>query len=520
MKAAIYVRLSNQDRARGDNLEAQEITCRTELDRAGYDYYKTYFDDGVSGALEIDNRPGLLKALNAAKRGSYEVLVIRSVKRFARAEPSIAYDIFREFEKIGIQIHTTEDGLLNKDTFWNQHIKIGLAYQEREDITRRTKEGRYRSAEQGHIVSGQHVSYGFEKIRHGTTPKNSYSTLEVLEVEKVVVEQIYKDFLDGMNYTKIAEKLNEQGIPKHEDNSWTKEFIGRMIRNPIYKGDFYYGRTKVTKDKKRIKVPYSECKHVRVEQIIDDVTWDQAQLKAASIARRYQRRNPTQDYLLRGRIFCIECQTLYACRTEPRGDKFYCYYVHDRSVDCTNTGLNLVRDTIDGRIIDELEILMNTDVTEIIELHDEQVKDQQAELDRVRKERQKLSKKLNTARDKLAGGIMDNEDFVFIKEQVNTDDKILANKEQELIEITQPEVMSALDSMIAELEEHELEQEMKNPTFTMYEDFDNQFEYMDRANVRVEVVKRADTKLKGKLKLISSLGNVSFSNGPTRRSSC
>ena len=59
--------------------------------------------------------------------------------------------------------------------------------------------------------------------------------------EAVTVRRIVTLYLDGLSYQKIADALNDHGIPfSDEDASWNKHKIKRLLENPRYAGEDGY----------------------------------------------------------------------------------------------------------------------------------------------------------------------------------------------------------------------------------------------------------------------------------------
>lgn len=70
--AALYVRVSTEEQAeRGASIEAQEEFLREWAAKEGFEVYKVYRDEGISGAtLE---RPALQALIRDAKRGKFKL---------------------------------------------------------------------------------------------------------------------------------------------------------------------------------------------------------------------------------------------------------------------------------------------------------------------------------------------------------------------------------------------------------------------------------------------------------------
>jgi DNA invertase Pin-like site-specific DNA recombinase len=83
MQAVAYVRVSTDEQAESRaGLEAQLHAIRQHCQKNGWQLVGTFTDAGVSGAAQLDKRPGLLDAVNAVTRGA--VLMVSKRDRLSR----------------------------------------------------------------------------------------------------------------------------------------------------------------------------------------------------------------------------------------------------------------------------------------------------------------------------------------------------------------------------------------------------------------------------------------------------
>src|SRR5688572_11437977 len=82
-RAIGYVRVStDQQRESGLGLEAQRAALEQSAERLRMQLDTVYIDAGLSGTLNVQQRPGLADALNALRRG--DVLLVAKRDRIAR----------------------------------------------------------------------------------------------------------------------------------------------------------------------------------------------------------------------------------------------------------------------------------------------------------------------------------------------------------------------------------------------------------------------------------------------------
>lgn len=111
MKAIAYIRVSTDDQHLGP--EAQRAAIAEWAARSGNDIVATFADLGVSGAAPIDERPGMMDALDAVSELAAEVLVVAKRDRLAR-DVIVGAIVERMFAKAGAKI-LSADGVGDGD---------------------------------------------------------------------------------------------------------------------------------------------------------------------------------------------------------------------------------------------------------------------------------------------------------------------------------------------------------------------------------------------------------------------
>lgn len=111
MKCVIYLRVSTTEQKLG--LQAQADACSAFAVKNKFDIFATHFDE-LSGSTPVDERPGLLNAINDLRLGGCGVLLIQKRDRLARdiAVATIAEGLARKAKARIL----TADGTANDDT--------------------------------------------------------------------------------------------------------------------------------------------------------------------------------------------------------------------------------------------------------------------------------------------------------------------------------------------------------------------------------------------------------------------
>src|SRR4051794_26754886 len=84
-RVALYARVSTDDQAERDTIDAQRTFLRRYAELHGLHVVDLYEDDGISGAMPLADRPGGKRLLVDAEAGRFSTVVFYRVTRFARS---------------------------------------------------------------------------------------------------------------------------------------------------------------------------------------------------------------------------------------------------------------------------------------------------------------------------------------------------------------------------------------------------------------------------------------------------
>ncbi len=331
-RAVIYDRVSSAQQARGYSLTTQLDACRRYCESRGYDVVGEY-EDRFSG-MQYE-RPSLNDLFDEIASLHPDVVVAYDVDRLLGREVFGQAMIKRMLEDAGVRAEYvlgggsgTEDGELQEDfkALWARHEN-----RQRIERSRRGKRGR---AQAGFVLMmGKRTPYGFD---YESEPHKGWFVIN--DTEAAVVREMYDWLLvEGLTCYRIAQLLTEREVLTRGDTNpvvvkeagracWCPSTVARMLKNPLYKGEWYYGKTRRTKRNGRtlqVKNDPSEWVKVDVPAIIDPERWAQAQERLVENQRRASR-NTKRAYLLRGMIFC-SCGRRWCGRWKGKPRK-YGYY--------------------------------------------------------------------------------------------------------------------------------------------------------------------------------------------------
>ena len=319
-RAVLYARVSGDDRKNeGRNLQSQLDMCREYAQERGWRIVAELSEDdrGAKGSsLDLEK---LNQALEMARAGEYDVLVVREIDRFAR---SLAKQLLveEELKRTGVEVEyvlgdypDTPEGRLNKN------IKAVIAEYEATKITERLTRGRRNKIKSGRVVPCGPTPYAYLVVEN-----DGEKALEICEDQAKIVRLIY-DWYTGIGRERkcaraIAKTLHDMRVPTYGDlhpgrtrkqrgfACWHNAAVRNILKNELYAGNWHYGD---------LSIP--------VPAIVSREIWDAAQKRRKENKLR-AKRNRKNHYLLSQRVRCGECNGAMSARTHRTGGKSYPYY--------------------------------------------------------------------------------------------------------------------------------------------------------------------------------------------------
>ena len=342
-KFASYLRLSIED---GDKVESNSISNQRLLVKSYTENHpeihivEEYVDDGYTGT-NFD-RPGFKKMIGDIEEGKINGVIVKDLSRFGRDHIGVGKFLERVFPTIGIRFIAINDhydsasensesdsfiipfkNLLNDSYCRDISIKV------RSQLDVKRKNGAF---------VGNYAPFGYKKS------EETKGRLEIDEYAAGIVKDIFNWKLDGCSAQRIAEKLNENGVPcpssykricgidyhsgfKSTGNpKWQAIQVFRILKNEVYIGSLIQGkRSRVNyKVKKIVERPEEEW--IRAENVhkaiipkkVFDLVQETLQLDTCASP------GEEQVNLFSGIVRCCDCgQTMTRRVTTKNGRKYF-----------------------------------------------------------------------------------------------------------------------------------------------------------------------------------------------------
>ena len=217
------IRVSSDEQARsGLGLEAQRASIAEYALAHGFVVSEIVSEEGVSGAAPMEERVGLLDALSRLKRG--DTLLVARRDRLGRDRFLLAW-LEKESKVGGWSIVSTSEPSTNGEDpteTLTRHIVDAFAEFERRLIGWRTKRALAARRARGATVGGS-APYGsmWNRENHSLVPDpRGDSAIEVIQKQRDA----------GWSFQKIADFLNQQGVPAPKGRNWHSATVRSICR--------------------------------------------------------------------------------------------------------------------------------------------------------------------------------------------------------------------------------------------------------------------------------------------------
>ena len=305
MKIAAYARVSTEKESQVESFEKQIEFFNEFTKKNGYELYKLYADEGISGK-QIKHRKQFQQMMLDAKAKKFDKVVVKDVSRFARNTVDLLQSV-RELKSYNVQVDFLNNGeVMEGGSEFILTILGAMAQQESANMSKRVKFGKDITAQKGRVPN---IVFGYDKM-----PNERY-ILKVNEEEAKIVKEIFESYVyKGLGTTKIAWDLNDRGIRTKRDKAkWVQNGIVRMLKNPIYTGRVTNKKSEVTDFITGTRKDIPEDEWIVVERpemrIISDELFNKAQEILAQRSNEFKLNNKREktEYVFSTLIYCKHC---------------------------------------------------------------------------------------------------------------------------------------------------------------------------------------------------------------------
>lgn len=232
MRVCGYCRVSTETEEQQTSFELQiQEAEKTIKENPAWDFAGIYADEGIS-ATSVEKRKEFLRMIEDCKEGKIDLIITKSVSRFARNLVDCISTI-RLLKNLNppVGIYFENDRLNTLDQTSETFIAF-ISCMAQEESAKKSEA----------------IKYGIRKMFAVGIPrcprilgydKDSNGKYVIVEEEAKVVRMIFTFYLEGYSTTSIAESLTRSGVPTitGQNPIWSPNVVTSILRNEKYCGD-------------------------------------------------------------------------------------------------------------------------------------------------------------------------------------------------------------------------------------------------------------------------------------------
>ena len=327
----------------------------------GYRIVRWFVDDAISGTSSR-GRDDFTRMIETAENGrDFDTILCYDISRFSRGGTNETGYYLHRMKMAGVDVLFPADAIPEGDEGeLIQGVKSWQARQYSVKLARDTIRGQISNIRERRSAPGGMAPYGYDKqhltadgtvlrtlrwmpdgskqefgpdgkllrvIEPGTNIKKAKS--DVIRYvpstpERVaVIKRMFALCCEGYGFHYIAQTLNDEGIPSPAGQKWNTARIGKLLRNPVYRGAIAWNRHTMGSlfglDGQGVLRPKrgkgwkrnEEADWIISEDVHDPLvtreTWDAAQRFIAKRRADAGKARPTKRTLLSGLLICKRC---------------------------------------------------------------------------------------------------------------------------------------------------------------------------------------------------------------------
>ena len=223
-KTILYARFSPRpNAAECESCESQLTDLRAYCEKHGLEVAGEFSDPAVSGGDSWEDRPGLLDASVACKRGT--VLLVRAYDRLFRdTDKAVAF--YAMLATKGVEIRSITEDSANGNGMIAKLIRFIFLWKAEYD--REISRARTRAKMLTHQANGRRMS---KELPWGWKPDPANpAKMVACEVELAIAEQIKQLRAEGLGLRQIGRRLEEMSAERRGKKTWPHQIVSRILK--------------------------------------------------------------------------------------------------------------------------------------------------------------------------------------------------------------------------------------------------------------------------------------------------
>jgi len=310
LRVAAYCRVSTDSDEQKLSYQSQVLHYKQLVEtKPEWELVDIYADEAISGT-QINKRVDFQRMINDALEGKIDMIITKSISRFARNTlDTLKYVRLLKEKNVAIMFEKENINTLTMNGEMLLVILSSLAQQESESISANVTMGLKMKMKRGEMV-GYNGCLGYDY-------DSETKSISINEEEAQIVRYIFRRYVEGSGCFVIAKELTNLGYKTNRGSvKWHESTVRGIIKNEKYKGDLLQGKTFTVDPITHRRLDnmgekeqfYIENNH---EPIISDELFDRAQeilkMRSSKHGSKHNSRKYSRKYAFSSMCMCGFC---------------------------------------------------------------------------------------------------------------------------------------------------------------------------------------------------------------------
>lgn len=313
LKVTFYARVSTESTTQTTSIINQVEYFKEYIKKIpGWIMINGYIDEGISGK-SVKNRINFLRMIKDAKEGIFNLVLTKSVSRFARNTiDSIYYTELLNHYDVGVFFINDNINTLYKDSEFRLTLMASIAQDELRKLSESIQFGLKESINRG-IVLGNNNILGYKKNK---------GKLIIIDKEAEIVKDIFNLYITKKyNYLSLTKIINKKYNLKFDSKR-----IKRILTNYKYKGYYCGKKSEVIDYKHNIRKNYNKEEWIiykdynKVPPIVSEEIWN-------NVNKLISKKERKLTNIYKNKILCFKHQKYLILKRKKYKNKYYNYLI-------------------------------------------------------------------------------------------------------------------------------------------------------------------------------------------------
>ena len=319
-RVAAYARVSTDKDEQFTSYEAQiNYYTRFIKEHKDWVFVDMYADEGITGT-HTKCREGFLKMISDAMNGKIDLIITKSVSRFARNTVDSIQTI-RDLKAKGVEVYFEKENIYTFDGKGEVMLTImsSIAQEESRSISENILWSVKKRYEEGKFSVAYSNFLGYDK-----GPDNK---LIINKIQAQTVKYIFESFLSGQTPGAIASDLKNKKMKTGTGGyGWTSDSVIRILKNEKYCGNAILQKTFKTdllseRKENTGEVPKYFVEHSH-EAIVSEEVFNAAQEELNNRFKSSSTKHTPSKSIFANKIICGDCGTPFGSKVWHSTDKY------------------------------------------------------------------------------------------------------------------------------------------------------------------------------------------------------